>query len=39
MTTGGDLIHGSFEEFKQKNLPKAMPLDINNIVNKYTLPK
>ena len=39
MTTGGDLIHGSFEEFKRKNLPKAMPSDINNIVNKYTLPK
>jgi len=39
MTTGGDLIHGSFEEFKRKNLPKAIPLDINNIVNKYTLPK
>ena len=39
MATGGDLIHGSFEEFKRKNLPKAIPLDINNIVNKYTLPK
>jgi hypothetical protein len=39
MATGGDLIHGSFEEFKRKNLPKAMPSDINNIVNKYTLPK
>jgi len=39
MTTGGDLIHGSFEEFKRKNLPTAIPLDINNIVNKYTLPK
>jgi hypothetical protein len=39
MASGGELIHGTFEEFKRKNLPKAIPLDINNIVNKYTLPK
>ena len=39
IATGGKLIHGSFEEFKRQNLPEAMPSDINNIVNKYTLPK
>lgn len=35
VSSGGELMNGPWEVYKQKYMPKAVPQDINNIMSKY----
>jgi len=35
VSSGGELVNGPWEVYKQKYMPKSVPQDINNIMSKY----